>query len=124
MTLPPRGFFLFFFIFFFIYLFIFFSPLLFSFFFFFFIYTHLFDSLSLPFPLSLYSLPVSFFFRLLSYDSSPLIHGVTLGTDSFEKAESVRVRYDLVDCYIDICSPVVLQLFHAEFDYGDLRFTN
>eukprot|EP00009_Paramoeba_aestuarina_P009073 CAMPEP_0201518306 /NCGR_PEP_ID=MMETSP0161_2-20130828/9191_1 /ASSEMBLY_ACC=CAM_ASM_000251 /TAXON_ID=180227 /ORGANISM="Neoparamoeba aestuarina, Strain SoJaBio B1-5/56/2" /LENGTH=503 /DNA_ID=CAMNT_0047916049 /DNA_START=53 /DNA_END=1564 /DNA_ORIENTATION=- len=59
--------------------------------------------------------------RLLSYDSSPSTRGVALGTDSFEKAESVRVRYDLVDCYVDICSPVVLQLFHAEFDYGDLR---
>lgn len=35
--------------------------------------------------------------------------------------KEVRVRFDLIDCGIDICSPHVLALFTENFDYDDLR---
>jgi translation initiation factor eIF-2B subunit epsilon len=41
--------------------------------------------------------------------------------ETFENRASLQLRYDLLDCHIDICAPTVLQLFHAEFDYRDLR---
>eukprot|EP00898_Chlorokybus_atmophyticus_P000815 jgi/Chlat1/1734/Chrsp13S02153 len=36
-------------------------------------------------------------------------------------ATAVEVRYDLQDCYIDICAPEVLYLFTDNFDYQHLR---
>lgn len=35
--------------------------------------------------------------------------------------ESLAIRSDLMDCYIDICSPEVLLKFAENFDYGDIR---
>lgn len=35
--------------------------------------------------------------------------------------KEVRIRFDLIDCGIDICSPHVLALFTENFDYDDLR---
>ena len=35
----------------------------------------------------------------------------------FQEHKSVQLRYDLLDCHISICSPVVPQLFTENFDY-------
>ena len=59
--------------------------------------------------------------RLIHFDNDPVSQNVLLTSDSFENAESVQIRYDLLDCYVDICAPSVLQLLHAEFDFADLR---
>ena len=33
----------------------------------------------------------------------------------------VEIRYDLIDCAIDVCSVEVPSLFQDNFDYGDIR---
>ena len=44
----------------------------------------------------------------------------------FGKPEKYRVRFDLVDCEIDICSPEIMRHFTDSFSCGSLRdeFTN
>eukprot|EP00899_Mesostigma_viride_P016878 jgi/Mesvir1/25191/Mv12890-RA.1 len=46
---------------------------------------------------------------------------VKVDTGVFEDHSSVDVRYDLHDCYIDICAPELLFLFTDNFDYQHIR---
>ncbi|KAH8106716.1 hypothetical protein BXZ70DRAFT_243863 [Cristinia sonorae] len=39
----------------------------------------------------------------------------------FQDHPEVEVRYDLIDCGIDVCSVEVPSLFQDNFDYGDIR---
>eukprot|EP01133_Synstelium_polycarpum_P012112 gene12112-14168_t len=58
--------------------------------------------------------------ELLCYENTKK-NMIKLASDLFGKHPSVQIRYDLIDCHIDICSPEVLALFHDNFDFGDLR---
>ncbi|KAJ1925397.1 translation initiation factor eIF-2B epsilon subunit, GEF [Tieghemiomyces parasiticus] len=46
---------------------------------------------------------------------------VPLSVELFEKHPRLQIRYDLMDCQIDICSVEVPALFTENFDYQDLR---
>ncbi|EPZ36295.1 MIF4-like, type 1/2/3 domain-containing protein [Rozella allomycis CSF55] len=46
---------------------------------------------------------------------------ITFNGESLAKHPSCRVRFDLLDCQIDICSNEVLALLTENFDYGDIR---
>ncbi|KAJ1989790.1 translation initiation factor eIF-2B epsilon subunit, GEF [Dimargaris cristalligena] len=46
---------------------------------------------------------------------------VPLSVEFFEKHPQLQLRYDLMDCQIDICSVEVPALFTENFDYQDLR---
>ncbi|KAJ1653486.1 translation initiation factor eIF-2B epsilon subunit, GEF [Dispira simplex] len=46
---------------------------------------------------------------------------VPVSVELFEKHPAVQVRYDLMDCCIDICSVEVPALFTENFDYQDIR---
>lgn len=45
---------------------------------------------------------------------------IYLDTDLFKSADEIQIRYDLIDCRIDICSPQVICLFQDEFDWKGL----
>ncbi|EFA81106.1 bacterial transferase hexapeptide repeat-containing protein [Heterostelium album PN500] len=59
--------------------------------------------------------------QLACYENTPKKLKVALSTDLFQKHPSIQLRYDLIDCHIDICSPEVLALFNDNFDFEDLR---
>jgi translation initiation factor eIF-2B subunit epsilon len=61
--------------------------------------------------------------RLLHYENDPSSADPSLSSAhrSFADRTSVQFRYDLIDCHIDICAPIVLFLFTDNFDYQDLR---
>ncbi|KAL8909209.1 MAG: hypothetical protein Q9207_000383 [Kuettlingeria erythrocarpa] len=46
---------------------------------------------------------------------------VNLDPDLFSEHTEIEVREDLIDCYIDICTPDVLGLWSDNFDYQSVR---
>lgn len=52
---------------------------------------------------------------------SPRTKQVALDLKILLKHDTVKVRNDLIDCNIDICSPDVPALFTENFDYQDIR---
>ena len=48
-------------------------------------------------------------------------HYVTLDPDLSKEHAEIEVREDLIDCYIDICTPDVLAQWSDNFDYQTLR---
>jgi translation initiation factor eIF-2B subunit epsilon len=54
--------------------------------------------------------------QLLYYDNSTDFE-LTLENKLLEQHNEIELRYDLIDCRIDICSPQVLHLFQDEFDW-------
>jgi len=59
--------------------------------------------------------------QLLSFQNSLEKKKVHLPISTFKKHPSIQLRYDLIDCHIDICSPEVLGLFSDNFDFTDIR---
>jgi len=61
--------------------------------------------------------------QLLHYERIPdlLSTGFVFPSSDLDRFKEVRVRADLLDTHIDICSPEVLFLFHDNFDYQDIR---
>eukprot|EP01132_Coremiostelium_polycephalum_P001071 gene1071-1357_t len=59
--------------------------------------------------------------QLLCYENSVRENKIKLSTKMFKKHPSIQLRYDLIDCHIDICSPEVLALFNDNFDFEDIR---
>jgi translation initiation factor eIF-2B subunit epsilon len=41
--------------------------------------------------------------------------------ESFDKYSNIKFRTDVTDCFIDICSPSMLELFKDNFDWEDTR---
>jgi len=58
--------------------------------------------------------------QLLHLDNSASIE-VYIQRELFKETSEIELRYDLIDCRIDICAPDVITLFHDEFDWQDLR---
>lgn len=54
---------------------------------------------------------------------SEMSHGIAVKLESalLESHRAIDIRYDLIDCQIDICSLNVLALFTENFDYQDMR---
>ena len=48
-------------------------------------------------------------------------HYLSLDPELLKENEQIDVREDLIDCYIDICTPDVLSLWSDNFDYQTLR---
>ena len=46
---------------------------------------------------------------------------ITIDPDLLTEHEEIEVREDLIDCYIDICTPDVLSLWSDNFDYQSVR---
>lgn len=59
--------------------------------------------------------------QIVLYDSEPAAKSTRLATIFLEDHAQLELRADLLDCYIDICSPEVLLKFAEDFDYQDLR---
>jgi translation initiation factor eIF-2B subunit epsilon len=59
--------------------------------------------------------------RLLMYNNESHDSRVMVDHSLFIDHPSVKVRYDLLDCHIDICSPDVLDHFRDNYDYRDIR---
>ncbi|EGC31039.1 hypothetical protein DICPUDRAFT_40532 [Dictyostelium purpureum] len=59
--------------------------------------------------------------QLVWYDNSPKKKKSSIPIELFKKHPSIQMRYDLIDCHIDICSPEVLALFIDNFDFADIR---
>ncbi|PJF19735.1 hypothetical protein PSACC_00451, partial [Paramicrosporidium saccamoebae] len=59
----------------------------------------------------------------LAYESveSENLQQVTLPLARLSTAKELSIRYDLMDCQIDICSVNVLALYTENFDYEDVR---
>ena len=61
----------------------------------------------------------------LHYESieSEMSQGIAVKLESalLENHRAIDIRYDLIDCQIDICSLNVLALFTENFDYQDMR---
>lgn len=45
--------------------------------------------------------------RLLQFENSRESKSVAISADVFAEHQEVDLRYDLIDCHIDICSPEV-----------------
>ncbi|KAI9913694.1 hypothetical protein PsorP6_006157 [Peronosclerospora sorghi] len=59
--------------------------------------------------------------QLVLYEDNPDQRSTRLATIFLEDHAQLALRSDLLDCYIDICSPEVLLKFAEDFDYQDLR---
>ena len=59
--------------------------------------------------------------RVLVYSNSVVNKNVTVPCSFFASHSQIDLRYDLLDCGIDICSPDVLARFTDEFDYREIR---
>ncbi|KAF7793053.1 hypothetical protein EIP86_004158 [Pleurotus ostreatoroseus] len=46
---------------------------------------------------------------------------INVPREILEEHPEVEIRYDLIDCAIDVCSVEVPSLFQDNFDYGDIR---
>ncbi|KAI5793904.1 nucleotide-diphospho-sugar transferase [Peziza echinospora] len=46
---------------------------------------------------------------------------ISIPPELFKRHKSLEVRNDLIDCYVDICSPDVPALFTENFDYQQIR---
>lgn len=53
--------------------------------------------------------------------TDPSNHTYSIPLDHIKNNGNVLLRSDLIDCYIDICSPSVLEEFKENFDFSDLR---
>ncbi|TCD64443.1 hypothetical protein EIP91_004088 [Steccherinum ochraceum] len=51
----------------------------------------------------------------------PAKKAVQIPREIFKDHPELEVRYDLIDCCIDVCSVEVPSLFQDNFDYGDIR---
>jgi hypothetical protein len=58
--------------------------------------------------------------QLLHYDNSPQAHRLQVAASIFEDHPAVQLRYDLLDCRIDICSREVLVILNDDFDFQGL----
>ncbi|CAH0479455.1 unnamed protein product [Peronospora belbahrii] len=59
--------------------------------------------------------------QLVLYEDDPEQRSTRLATLFLENHAQIALRSDLLDCYIDVCSPEVLLKFAEDFDYQDLR---
>ncbi|EEY56405.1 translation initiation factor eIF-2B subunit epsilon, putative [Phytophthora infestans T30-4] len=59
--------------------------------------------------------------QLVLYEDEPDRRSTRLATLFLEDHAQIALRSDLLDCYLDICSPEVLLKFAEDFDYQDLR---
>lgn len=59
--------------------------------------------------------------QIVLYEDDPAKRSTRLATIFLEDHAQIALRSDLMDCYIDICSPEVLLKFAEDFDYQDLR---
>ncbi|OWZ21160.1 Translation initiation factor eIF-2B subunit epsilon [Phytophthora megakarya] len=59
--------------------------------------------------------------QLVLYEDDPEQRSTRLATLFLEEHTQMALRSDLLDCYIDVCSPEVLLKFAEDFDYQDLR---
>ncbi|TDH72246.1 uncharacterized protein CCR75_006051 [Bremia lactucae] len=59
--------------------------------------------------------------QLVLYEDKPEECSTRLATLFLENHAQVALRSDLLDCYLDVCSPEVLLKFAEDFDYQDLR---
>eukprot|EP01083_Nonionella_stella_P281915 959447_1 len=59
--------------------------------------------------------------QLFMYQSAREPSGLGVDAARFQSEADFAVRYDLLDCGIDICSPSVLEMFTDNFDFQDLR---
>jgi translation initiation factor eIF-2B subunit epsilon len=59
--------------------------------------------------------------QIVLYEDDPQKRSTRLATVFLEDHAQLSLRADLLDCYIDICSPEVLLKFAEDFDYQDLR---
>lgn len=59
--------------------------------------------------------------QIVLYEDDPAKRSTRLATIFLEDHAAISLRSDLMDCYIDICSPEVLLKFAEDFDYQDLR---
>lgn len=59
--------------------------------------------------------------QIVLYEDDPAKRSTRLATIFLEDHAQISLRSDLMDCYIDICSPEVLLKFAEDFDYQDLR---
>mgnify|MGYP001107709762 FL=1 len=55
--------------------------------------------------------------QLLHYDNSPQASRFHVAASIFEEHPTVQLRYDLLDCRIDICSREVLVILNDDFDF-------
>ncbi|XP_013418621.1 translation initiation factor eIF-2B subunit epsilon-like [Lingula anatina] len=55
--------------------------------------------------------------RVLHYRKVGTDHKFELPAELFQEFSDIQLRYDLLDCHISICSPLVPQLFTDNFDY-------
>ncbi|EGG21719.1 hexapeptide repeat-containing protein [Cavenderia fasciculata] len=46
--------------------------------------------------------------QLVHYENSPKKKNIRLPSELFTKNPSIQLRYDLIDCHIDICSPEIM----------------
>ena len=59
--------------------------------------------------------------RILVYSNTGANKDVSVPCSFFASHSQIDLRYDLLDCGIDICSPDVLARFTDEFDYREIR---
>mmetsp|Transcript_18742 Transcript_18742/g.44198 ORF Transcript_18742/g.44198 Transcript_18742/m.44198 type:complete len:751 (+) Transcript_18742:108-2360(+) len=59
--------------------------------------------------------------RILVYSNTGADKSVAVPCSFFASHSQIDLRYDLLDCGIDICSPDVLARFTDEFDYREIR---
>jgi translation initiation factor eIF-2B subunit epsilon len=59
--------------------------------------------------------------QLVLYEDDPQQRSTRLATLFLEDHAQIALRSDLLDCYLDVCSPEVLLKFAEDFDYQDLR---
>jgi translation initiation factor eIF-2B subunit epsilon len=59
--------------------------------------------------------------QIVLYESDPYKRSTHIATVFLEEHSQIAIRSDLMDCYIDVCSPEVLLKFAEDFDYQDLR---
>lgn len=59
--------------------------------------------------------------QIVLYEDDATKRATRLATIFLEDHAQIALRSDLMDCYIDICSPEVLLKFAEDFDYQDLR---
>ena len=59
--------------------------------------------------------------QMVLYDNNPNDSECTISTVCYNEHSSITFHADVVDCYLDLCSPEVLVTFSDNFDYVDLR---
>jgi translation initiation factor eIF-2B subunit epsilon len=59
--------------------------------------------------------------QLLLHSNKVAKENVECDFSLFKDHPTVSFRYDLMDSFIDVCSPKVLKVFTEEFDYRDIR---